>query len=81
MSVDQMVWHVNQGLLASLGQLQVAPRPMPLRFITKPLVFNLPWPKGAPTMPEYLAVSRHDFVREQERCLRLVEDFARRDLP
>ncbi len=80
MSVDQMVWHVNQGLLQSLGQLQCAPKPVPLRFITKPLVFAMPWPKGAPTFPEFVAVSERDFGREQGRCLQLVDDFGRRDL-
>ncbi len=80
MSVDQMVWHVNQGLLNALGQLQCAPARVPVPFLVKPLVLNLPWPKGVRTMPEFVAVSEHDFVKERERCLRLVDDFTRRDL-
>ncbi len=81
MTVDQMVWHMNQGLLSSLGQLQMERQRAPLpTFIFKPMVLSLPWPKGAPTAPEYLAVSEHDFAREQTRCLRLVADFTRRAL-
>ena len=80
MSVDQMVWHLNQALLQSLGQLQAAPRPVPLRFLVKPIVFNLPWPRGAPTFPEFVAVSAHDFGHERARCLRLVDDVAGREL-
>ncbi len=80
MSIDQMVWHVNQGLLNALGQLQCAPMPVPMRFIAKPMVLNLPWPKGVRTLPEFVATSAHDFTRERARCLSLVEDFTRRDL-
>ena len=81
MTVDQMVWHVNQGLLQALGQLQCAPKAMPLpAFLMKPLVFTLPWPRGAPTFPEFEAVSQHDFAQEKERCLKLVGDFGQREL-
>ena len=81
MTIDQMVWHLNQGLLSSMGQLQMAPLPAPLpTFIFKPMVLALPWPKSAPTAPEYLAVSQHDFAGEREHCLQLVEEFTRRPL-
>ena len=81
MTVDQMVWHLNQGLLASMGQLQVATMRAPIpTFIFKPMVLALPWPRGAPTAPEYLATGEHDFPGEQAHCLELVQDFARRPL-
>jgi hypothetical protein len=81
MTIDQMVWHLNQGLLSSLGQLEMQPMRLPLpSFVVKPMVLGLPWPRGAPTASEYLAVDRHDFAREQERCLELVDDFTRQPL-
>ena len=57
MSVDQMLWHCNQTLLNSLGQKEPSvttkvPIPMP---VLKFMVFNLPWMKGAPTHPDFVA--------------------------
>jgi len=80
MTIGQMLWHLNQALLEALGQLRTTPRPLPLLFIVKPIAFNLPWPRGARTAPEFTATSEHDFAGERSRCLRLVDDFARRDL-
>ncbi len=81
MTVDQMLWHVNQAILASLGQLEVQPlRPPIPAALAKPMVLHLPWPRGVPTAPEWQAVSEHDFAREQKRCVELVGDFTRRSL-
>ena len=81
MSVSQMLWHVNEAMEVALGK-KTAPRqksPLPgpiLMFV----VLNLPWPKGAPTAPMYLAREEHDFTRERERCLRLIDELAAKDL-
>ncbi len=80
MSVDQMLWHVNQGLLTSLGQLPTEPAWVPLRSVVKPLVLAVRWPKGPPTAREFVAVGAHDFAHEHRRYLELLEDFARRPL-
>ncbi len=80
MTVDQMLWHVNQGLLASLGQLQTEPARMPFPALARPLALRLPWPRGARTAPEWRALSEHDFERERKRYLLLVGDFTRRSL-
>ncbi len=80
MSVDQALWHLNQGLLVSLGQLQARPRPMPLRFVAKPIAVNVRWPRKEPNAPEMEPVSPHDFASERRRHLQMLEDFARRPL-
>ncbi len=80
MSADQMLWHVNQAILASLGQLQVQPVRVPFASVAKPLVMHLPWPRNARTAPEWVAYSEHDFAREQKRYVQLVGDFTRRSL-
>ncbi len=80
MSVDQALWHLNQALLVSLGQLQARPRPMPLRFVAKPIAVNVRWPRNEPNAPEFEAVSPHDFASERRRHLQMLEDFARRPL-
>ena len=48
MSVGQMLWHVNEGMEAALGrvQLPLAKTPLP-RPLMKFIVINIPWPKGA----------------------------------
>src|SRR6185437_3689866 len=81
MSVDQMLWHVNQGLALSLGKVtspsQKAPLPRP---IMKFLVLKLPWPKGAPTMPVLEAKRQYDFETERTRCQQLLKTFANKPL-
>jgi hypothetical protein len=76
MTVDQMLWHVNQALASAIGEIQI-PRqksPMPAAFV-RFFVLNVPWPKGSPTHPSYVAGQRYDFETEKARCLELVESF------
>lgn len=81
MSVDQMLWHVNEAMAAALGEKQMAPARSPLpRPMLKFLVLNLPWMKGAPTNPAFLATAHHDFDAERQRCLGLIESLAAQPL-
>ena len=81
MSVDQMLWHVNDALAAALGDLTTAPRKPPLpRGLLKFMILNMPWGKSAPTMPEFVAKQGYDFEAEQSRCLRLMEKMAAMDV-
>ena len=81
MSVDQMLWHVNEGLRWALGERQLAPvktaMPKPL---LKFFVLNLPWPKGVPTHPSLVAGDRHYFDEQKARCLDLVDAFVARSI-
>ena len=56
MSVDQMLWHVNQILMNGLGHFRPADmfQPMP-KSIMRFIVIRFPWPKGATTLPEVKA--------------------------
>ncbi len=77
MSVDQMLWHVNQGLDATVGRIEPDKMRMPLPpAALKFMVLNLPWMKGAPTNPRFVATARHDFARELERCRQLIGEVA-----
>jgi hypothetical protein len=82
MSIDQMLWHVNEVLRNSLGETTPKLMKVPLpRSLMKFLVINLPWPKGAPTAPDYIATGkRYDFETERAKCLRLIDDFTRRPI-
>jgi hypothetical protein len=44
------------------------------------VVLYMPWPKEAPTNPDFIASEPYDFEAERRRCLRLIDDFASRDL-
>ena len=76
MTVDQMLWHVNEALSVAIGEVTVPPQPrnMPAPLL-KFLVLNVPWPKSAPTHPSFVAGQRHDFASEKARLLRLVDAF------
>jgi hypothetical protein len=76
MSIDQMLWHCNQVLATSLGDVAVEPRrpPFPVP-VLKFMLFYLPWPHGAPTAPEYQAVDLCRFEEERQRCLTLIDRF------
>ena len=81
MSADQMLWHVNGGLSMALGQIDVEPQEPPLpQPVMRWLVLNLPWPKGAPTLPPYVASGAYDFDAERTRCLGLIDQLAAKPL-
>src|SRR3954465_3790282 len=76
MSVDQMLWHVNQFLAASVGegtlQSQKSPIPAP---ILKFFLIYMPWPKSAPTHKDAVAKGEHDLEVERARCKELIAKF------
>ena len=81
MTIDQMLWHVNEALAGALGKISLPPEKAPLpRPIMKFLVINLPWPKGVPTSAPYKARATHDFEGERARCLRLIDELAAKPL-
>ncbi|HXT16007.1 MAG TPA: DUF1569 domain-containing protein [Gemmatimonadaceae bacterium] len=81
MTVDQMLWHCNESLENSLGKPASGPMKFPLpRAIIRFAVFNLPWPKGAPTHPDLVAGERHSLETERARALRLLDEFGARSV-
>lgn len=79
MSVDQMLWHVNQSLAHSVGEGEIddVTPPLPRRLI-KFLALNLPWTKSAPTNARFVAKGAYDFETERAECLRLIDAIADR---
>jgi len=82
MTVDQMLWHVNEGMEMGLGRRQVSTLPVPLpRWILKWIVLNLPWPKGkARTHPSFEAKATYDLEAERARAIKLLEEAAQKPL-
>lgn len=82
MSADQMLWHVNQALEMALGTYHSPTRvspPLP-RWLMKLVLLKFPWPKGAPTGPDFIARQEYDFSEQRSRTLRLVDDLTRKPL-
>lgn len=81
MTPDQMLWHLNQFLSFSLGDVSLPP---PKASIFSPLfrfvLLYMPWPKSAPTNPNARATGNYDFAAERQRCLGLIDRFASRPL-
>lgn len=81
MGVAQMLWHVNQAMSTALGYVKRDPVPARLpKPLMKFLVLNMPWMKGAPTLPQWRATEPRDFTVERDRCLRLIDEMASRSL-
>lgn len=78
--MDQMLWHVNVPLRESLGEYVAPPAKPPLpRALLRWLVLNVPWPRGARTRPDMVALEHHDFDTERTRCLALIDRFVAAD--
>src|ERR1051325_6349710 len=76
MSVDQMLWHCNEAMEAALGKRPLEQMKMPLpKFMIRFMVVSLPWVKGAPTHPDFVAGQRYDFLAEKARLLALLDEF------
>ena len=56
-TAPQMVCHITDGLKMAMGEIDIPPRPGPLRYfpIKQLIIYVLPFPKGAPTAKELLA--------------------------
>jgi hypothetical protein len=79
MTVDQMLWHINQSMAHAVGEGDAANQRAPLpKALVKFLVLNLTWPRNAPTNRSFVAAGTHDFETERARCLRLIATIASR---
>lgn len=77
MNPSQMLHHVNVALAVSAGELTLPDEKPPLpRGLMKFVVLRLPWPKGAPTSPAFMATGHYDFESERVRCLELIDKVA-----
>ncbi len=81
MTVDQMLWHCNEALEATLGRRSPKPMAVPLpKAFLRFAIINLPWPKGAKTYPDWVAGGRYDLEAERTRLLRLIDEVTAKSL-
>ena len=87
LTVDQVFWHLTQGLLMCMGKLDLSkekspfPFPMPA-FMARFFVLEMPWPKGVPTLKISLPErgAKYDLEAERARTLATIEEFVARPL-
>jgi hypothetical protein len=79
MSVDQMLWHVNQFLAASMGEATLAKQKSPIPApIMRFFLIHMPWPRSAPTNKAAVASGTHNLETERARCRELIARFVSR---
>ena len=80
MNCSRMLAHVTDGLRMATGELKVASKPSPLKFmpIKKLVIHWMPFPKGVPTAPELLARAPGEWEREVARFQQELRQFASR---
>jgi hypothetical protein len=81
MTPDQMLRHLNIALSVTLGQTTFAPMKMPLPGpIFRFFAAYFPFPRGAPTHPDFCVGERCNFDAEKAHCLTLIEEFVRKPI-
>lgn len=66
MTALQMVAHLSDSLRMASGEIEVAPKRVPIRFapLKQLVLYVLPIPKGAPTSPELIGRKPGDWSAE-----------------
>jgi len=82
MTVDQMLWHLNEGFEMGLGRRNISKMKVPLpKFLLRFFVFNVPWPKGKTrTHPDLEAKATYDFAAERTRTIGLMNEIVRKPM-
>jgi Protein of unknown function (DUF1569) len=81
MSVQQMVCHLSESLRMAIGDLQVAPKRLPIRYapLKQLIVYLIPFPKNAPTAPELtIAATSRPWADDIALLQQLIDRFAAR---
>ena len=75
MTAAQMLRHCTLPFFAAMGEFQITHKKTFFRFwpITKLIIYVLPWPKGAPTAPEFIITDDGD-IAERLPALRAAVD-------
>lgn len=79
-NAEQMLTHLVESMRMAVGELEVRPKKLPMRFppLRQLFVYWLPWPKGAPTAPELLPSDARNVEESKRELARLVTLFAAR---
>ena len=75
MTASQMIRHCTLPLYSVMGELNVKPKNTPFRYwpLQQLIIYVLPWPKGAPTAPEFIVTAEGD-INDRRTALRAAID-------
>lgn len=78
MNAGQMVAHCADPLRAAMGEMSVTEKWTPFRIglFRYLVIYVLPWPKGAPTAPEFIHAGAEDLNRNRQQLAEALERFA-----
>lgn len=78
MNAAQMVGHCTDPLRAAMGEMKVAGKRTPFRFapLRWLVIYKMPWPKGAPTAPEFIHQGPEDLQKNLVTLATTLERFA-----
>jgi len=78
MNAGQMVAHCTDPLRGAMGEMKVTEKWTPMRFalLRNLVIYVLPWPKGAPTAPEFIHTGVEDLDRNRKQLSEVLERFA-----
>lgn len=81
LTAPRMICHLRDSFRAALGEVPVKPKNTPMKNpVMRWLVIDspIPWPRGAPTAPEFLATKPADWDADRADARALVERLAAR---
>lgn len=80
MNAEEMLDHLVQSLRMGVGELDVKPKKLPIRYppLRELIIYLLPFPKGAPTAPELRPPNVAAMEESKRELARLFADFGAR---
>lgn len=83
MDAGKMIVHLAAQLHAALGELKCEPKKTPLNnwLMRRMIIYWLPWPKGSPTAPEFLAQPSATWDDDMAALRSAIHRFAARGEP
>ena len=77
-SLNGMLLHCADPIRTALGEMEVQPKSGPFRLppIKLSIIYWMPWPKNAPTAPEYVHKEAGDWQSARESLRRALDRFA-----
>lgn len=80
MNAEKMLCHLVHSMRMGVGELDVKPRKLPIRYtpLRQLIIYVLPFPKGAPTVPELMPSNPLALEESKRELTRLFRDFGAR---
>lgn len=81
MNAGQMIVHLTAQLRAGLGELPCTPKRTPMNnwLMRRLVIYVIPWPKGSPTAPEFLAQPTATWDEDLAALRSAIDRFGARD--